>query len=547
MMRKVKSATALGLVALTGLAACDLTENIVTGVTSTYYETPSGLEDAVKATYSRLHNFYAQEIHMTMTELGTDLWVKGSDGSHKHFNDYTAPLNPATGYVGQLWNDTYVSINTANAVITRGPNTQGMSEELRTQRIAEARFLRALFYFNLVRTYGDVHITLEETVGVVTEARRSPAAEVYQVIIEDLNFAEQNLPAVQSEDGRATRGAAQHLLALVYLTRADAGDLERALEKADAVINSGTYQLLPTWFDIYDINNQKNSEVVFSVQFTNDPLTRGAGNRFHLYYLMEYDVLPGMHRVVHYGRPWKRLRPTAKLLYLYDRDADTRFSDSFQDVWFATRDDAERGLAVGDTAVFFPHVKTSELPAEFHNKPYRIFTEPDNFWDPQQTPYGSEYEYRFYATLTKWLDPTRLTVNDEQSQRNLPIMRLAETYLLAAEALVRLGRPADAVPYLNAVRERAALPGMVDAMRITAADVDLDFVLDERGRELAGEGHRWFTLQRNGKLVDWVRAHNLDATPNIQDFHTLRPIPQTQIDRTQNSDGSTFGQNPGYN
>jgi starch-binding outer membrane protein, SusD/RagB family len=353
-MKKMKKATALGLAALTGLAACDLTENIVTGVTSSYYETPAGLEDAVKATYSFLHWFYAQEIHMTMTELGTDLWVKGSDGSFKHFNDYTAALNATTGPVNWLWNDSYQAINTANAVITRAPNTSGLSEELRSRRIAEARFLRALFYFNLVRTYGDVHITLEETVGVETEARRSPAAEVYQVIIDDLTFAEQNLPVTQPQDGRATRGAAQHLLSLVYLTRAASGDLERALEKAEAVI-AGPYQLVPNWISLFDIGNQKNSEVVFAVQFTNDPLTRGNGNRFHLYFLMEYDVLPGMHRVLHYGRPWKRLRPTEKLLRLYDRDADSRFWDSFQRVWFAKRADDARGIAVGDPAVYLPH------------------------------------------------------------------------------------------------------------------------------------------------------------------------------------------------
>lgn len=545
MMIRRKSAIVLGIAALTGVAACDLTEDVISGVTPAYYETPEGFEDAVDASYGQLQNFYAQEIQMTLTELGTDLWVKGADGSHKHFNDYSSSLDPQTEYVGTLWDDSYEAINTTNVVISRAPEVEGLDDGLRTQRTAEARFLRALNYFNLVRTYGDVHLTLEETLEVETEATRTPQAEVYDAIIDDLTFAEQNLPEVQDEHGRATRGAAQHLLSLVYLTRADQGDLEQALEKADAVINSGTYALVETFEELFDIGNQQNSEVIFSVQFTNDPLTQGNGNHFHLYWLMEYDVLPGMERVLQYGRPWKRLRPTEKLLYLFDREVDSRFEASFQDHWLAVLDNSDAGLAAGDTALFIPHVRTSELPDEYKGKNYLVFTEPDDFWNPTATPYGREYDYRTFPPLSKHQDPTRLAVNNVEGQRNYVLARLADTYLLAAEALVRMGRAEDAVPYLNAVRERAAYVGSEEDMRVTAAEVDLDFVLNERGRELAGEGHRWFTLQRNGKLVDWVKTFNLDAT-GIDEHHVLRPIPQTQIDRTRNEGGSSFGQNAGY-
>lgn len=540
-------ATVSGLTVVAGLSGCDLTEEVVSGVTPAYYQSQEGVEDAIDASYSFLQRFYAQEIQMTMTELGTDLWVKGADGSFKHFNDYDSGLNPTTSPVEDLWNDSYLAINTINTVLARLPEVEGISEELKIEREAEVRFLRALFYFNLVRTYGDVHLTLEETTEIETEAHRTPAAQIYeQAILPDLEFAEANLPAVASEAGRASASAAQHLLALVYLTRNDAGDLERALDKANALINSGNYQLVERWWDLFEIGNELNSEVIFSVQFTNDPLTTGNGNRFHLYFLMEYDREPGMHRVLHYGRPWKRLRPTEKLLYLFDREADSRFEDGFQDVWYATDDDPDAGLSVGDTAIFIPHVRTSELPAEYRDKNYRIFTEPDDFWNPTSTDFGAEYDYRYFPPLTKHQDPTRLSVNDERGQSDFVIARLAETYLLAAEALVRMGRAEEAVSYLNAVRERAAFPGMEDAMTVTAAEVDLDFVLDERGRELFGEGHRWFVLQRTGKLIDWVRTYNLDAAANIQEHHVLRPIPQTQIDRTKNVDGAAFGQNPGY-
>jgi hypothetical protein len=541
-------ATVSPLALLAGVLACDLSEEIVSGVTPGFYDSREGLEGAVNASYSFLQRFYAQEIQMTMTELGTDLWVKGADGSFKHFNDYTSTLNATTGPVVQLWNDSYQAINTINTVLARLPDIAGISDELRAERTAEMRFLRALFYFNLVRTYGDVHLTLEETTGIQTEAHRTPVADIYQqAILPDLEFAEANLPAVQSAAGRPSRGAAQHLLALVYLTRNESGDPERALDKANAVINSGNYQLVDRWANLFEIQNERNSEVIFAIQFTNDPLTTGNGNRFHLYFLMEYDVQPGMSRVLQYGRPWKRLRPTQKLTYLFDRAIDSRYEDGFQFLWLATKDDPQRGLSVGDTAIFIPSVRTSQLPAEFHGKNYRIITEPDDFWSPQPTGFGTEYDFRSFPALKKHQDPTRLSINEERGQRDFVVMRLAETYLLAAEALVRMSRNDEAVPYLNAIRERAAYPGSEMAMRVTAADVDLDFVLDERGRELFGEGHRWFTLQRTGKLVEWVRMYNREGAPNIQDHHLLRPIPQTQIDRTKNADGSVFSQNPGYN
>lgn len=548
---KAKFTAVLGLAGMVGLSGCmDLEEEIVTGVTSSYYETAAGLEDAVKASYAGLQALYAQEMDMTLTEMGTDLWTKGADGSHKQWNDYTPALNPTTSLARDYWNDSYRAINTMNAVIERAANIKsGISEQQKNTRVAEVRFLRGLVYFNLVRHYGDVHLSLKETTGVVTEAKRSPRAEVYKQIIEDLKFAEVNLPATQSQYGRATRGAAQHMLSLVHLTRAEGNDLATAKEYADKVINSGQYQLLPKFSDVFKLGNEKNKEVIFSVQFTTDPLTAGSfGNRWHLYFLMEYDIKPGLNRVLEYGRPWKRLRPTEKLIHLWDRDIDTRYEDSFQFVWYATKNDAKAGLSKGDTAIFIPSVKTSLLPDMYKGKKYLVITEPNNFWNPSPTKFGFEYDPKNFPTLSKHLDPTRQSVNDVRGGRDFIVARLADTYLLAAEALIRQGKIGEAVPYINAVRVRGAKPGKAEAMKVTAGQVNLDFLLNERGRELAGEGHRWYTLVRNGKLVEYVRKFNdpAEAARNIQAHHVLRPIPQDQIDRTKNPDGSEFGQNPGF-
>src|SRR5207237_2498982 len=121
------------------------------------------------------------------------------------------------------WRGAFRGINTANTVLERAPNAQ-VSDALRTASVAEARFLRALYYFNLVRMFGPVPLQLTATTGPVTEANRDPVSKVYDAIVADLQFAETNLPDVQKDYGRATRPAAEHLLALVYLTRAAPGD-----------------------------------------------------------------------------------------------------------------------------------------------------------------------------------------------------------------------------------------------------------------------------------------------------------------------------------
>jgi hypothetical protein len=124
------------------------------------------------------------------------------------------------------------------------------------------------------------------------------------------------------------------------------------------------------------------------------------------------------------------------------------------------------------------------------------------------------------------------------------LIRLAEMYLVAAEAAWRQNKPAVAADYLNVLRTRAAKPGKEAEMQVEADEINLDFILDERARELMGEGHRWYDLKRTGTLLERVKQYNLDAAPNIKEMHLVRPIPQTQIDRVSNP--GEFTQNPGY-
>ena len=536
--------SALALAALVGLAGCtDLKENPVTGVDASYFQTTAGANAAAIGTYSWLRSFYGGEFEVLMTMVGTDSWEKGGQLLGTAFwNDYTAQLSPSIGDVLQSrWQNSYQAINAANTAVASIAAATDLDAATKNTRLGEVRFLRALFYHNLVRTYGAVQLNLEPTVGVVTEAARTAPAEVYaKAIIPDLEFAVANLPLRQSELYRATRGAAQTLLAEVYLTRGATGDFDRARDLTSAVISSGTYRLNPSYRALFCAGEGSNGacdyapsqkadpELVFSVQFVGDGGTDAFGNNLHLYWVMAYDLTgvaaPTLARTPAYGRPFRRTRPTRHLLSLWNRTTDSRYEATFQTLWRQPN---------GDTAVFFPGTPTAVKTG-------------------QGRKYGeNEYTSDLFPTLKKWLDQTRADANTFPGHRDRHIWRLADVYLLRAEANIRGGRPADAIPDINVLRTRAARPGTDNTMSAAergAFGADpLAFLLDERERELAGEEGRWYTLARMGQNVflSRIRAFNPSAAANVREFHTLRPIPQAQIDRTQGG-REAFPQNPGY-
>src|SRR6184192_3623802 len=214
----------LGAVLLAGLAGCmDLNEDVISGLTPGAYGTEAAFQALVNATYEPLRSFWAQERGFTVSEFGTDIYTRGADGSHMFINDYTTQLNADESFFRDTWDDFYRAINTANAVVGRAPVVD-MDSTRKAQRVAEARFLRALYYFVLVQMYGPVTLTLQETESVTTEATRAPVDSVYDAIIADLRYAEANLDYASVDYGRVTKGAAQHLLAKVYLTRLRSDD-----------------------------------------------------------------------------------------------------------------------------------------------------------------------------------------------------------------------------------------------------------------------------------------------------------------------------------
>ncbi|MBD2699404.1 RagB/SusD family nutrient uptake outer membrane protein [Spirosoma sp. BT702] len=552
---------ALSALMLSGQACKDiLDEKVISLIGNDYINTPKGFEDASKAAYSSMRNFYGSERGLTMTEYGTDIYQAGADGSYKGFHFYDTQMNSFVDIIQQMWEEIYKGINTTNAVIERAP-AASVSDAIRKLRVAEMKFLRAHYYFILVQQFGAVDLRLKETLGPTKATSRASEADIYKQITADLEASLADLPAVRaaaqgaSDYGRATKSAAEHLLAKVYLTKATssakaADDYSKAATYAQNVISNYSLKLLPDFASVFAQGaGEINDEVVFSVQYTTDPLTNinsantnnGDGDKLHLYFGMQYDVQPGMKRDIANGRPFKRLRPTTYLLetVFKDRVNDSRYKKTFKDTWLSNNpgtglntsfDDskAKITLKAGDTAIYIPGVEWTK--AQRAAKPYQVLV-------------PSAYSAALFPTLQKFLDPNRPDLTYEQGSRDFIAFRLAETYLILAEAQLRQGKTTEATAAINVVRRRAANPGKETAMELKAADVTMETIYEERARELAGEQTRWMDLKRWGLLVDRVKKYNPDGAANVKETHNLRPIPQTQIDRTENGG---FKQNDGF-
>ncbi|PKD16425.1 carbohydrate-binding protein SusD [Salegentibacter salinarum] len=546
---------------LLGGTSCEkeLEEFNPSGVTAEgVYTQPDGFESLVNAAYAYTRWWYGKEDGFNLGEMGTDLWIQGVDGGANVALLHYENLQPDQASVDVLWARMYEGVNLTNAGI-EFVGDSGLSEELKVEREAELRFLRAFFYWHIVETWGGVHLSTERTATAQTEANRTPESEFYNLIKSDLEFAIANLPQYPSQDGRIGKGGAEAFKARVHL---GIEEYEEAQELAENVIQDYNYELVESYDDLWDMENIQNSEVIYSVDYHRDlnlndqqnsilypnGHPRGAHNG-HLMFLSTYDRngVVGMVRDLENGRPFARYMPTRFLLELFNEDVDSRFEGSFETTWFSnnpgtytkTVDGQEREytLELGDTAIW----ATKEVlsPQEELSRPYLVYD--------MESMYNEDGTYnnnRQYIALNKFLDPTRPSIAEMQSSRDAFVIRLAEMYLIAAESAFMQNDLSTAEEYINVIRERAAYPGNEEEMMISEEDLSLDFILDERARELAGEQLRWFDLKRTGTLVERVREYNPEAADNIQDFHMLRPIPQSQIDAVVNKD--EFTQNEGY-
>lgn len=537
-----------------------------------FFTTEKEMEQGLNGLYSRLRELYRTGYILYMCEAPTDIW-KSAQAMDTEFRTWT--IDATSWNVSKLWENCYVSINQANAVIKALENNEipDLSDAKRLQYLGEAKFIRAHFYYHLVQQYGDVELKTEPTESLITESYRTPAAEIWNFIIDELKFCIDNIPEKQAVYGRITREAVKHHLVRVYLTvkRSDEDILE-AKRLAEEVIASSDHSLVNSHKNLWDMENKRNPEVLFPILFTQTVELNGAGNELHVMFTASYsDHYPNaLIRDLPYGRPWSRIRPTYYLQELYDETKDARWEDCYRTFWRVNKEEAtdmffspyskkmeEVVWRKGDSVMIIPkhpwtkeQVKAvwpvwvwmpDEMREELQNK-IQSESNPNGEW-PSNTKFQSG---TMYTTLIKLQDPLRASANDMRGSRDIVVFRLGETYLLAAEACHLLGDNEKAAEYVNVIRRRAAIPGKEKEMEITADQINIDFILDERAREMAGEFCRWYDLKRTGKLYE--RMNNPDMNEIVagkfQKYHVLRPIPRDQLARISNPED--FPQNEGY-
>jgi hypothetical protein len=551
-----------------GLASCQdfLTEENISGVTSeNFYVDAAGYEKLVNSCYSSLRDIYKTDPKLfawgTDTETRGEIEsVSGTVGDRlvraTQLNEYKTLSSDNSG-VNEVFTKLYAGIQRCNTAINKANNIPGLTDAVKNKRLAEVRFIRAYFYYLLVENFGGIPIVKDEFNTPVTHFVPNSEQEVYNFMLDDLNASVGGVDVTTTEFGRVTKGAANHLLSLVHLTRgyktfAAGDDFAKSAQYAEQVISGGNYSLLPSFADVFLPTNQKNSEIIFSVQF--DPASlqdKTIGHGQNLFFGWRIFREPGFYdgEYATYSRRTSDFMPTQFLYTLYNTKKDMRYNGTFLSQFYAVRDDklGNAEIKKGDLRFYFPYPDqpfTSQDSVALKAKNPNVEIVRFERWKQDFQGIGGAMKF---PMIGKFFDPlANFPGNNEDaysSTRDIFLFRLADTYLLAGEAYFKLGQLDKAAEKINVVRKRAAVAGQ--SLDIKPSDVTLDFILDERARELAGEYHRWLDLKRTRKLGRAFEHNILTKLANpggVTDKYYLRPIPQSVIDR----DTEGYPQNPQY-
>ncbi|MEO8171511.1 MAG: RagB/SusD family nutrient uptake outer membrane protein [Sediminibacterium sp.] len=571
-----------------------LEEQPRTNFAPTFFSTSDGIQGGIAGIYASFRGQWATQTWTQIFNGGTDESLRGGsvDGGASSWMTYNNPViksNTEANY-GGFWNTLFIDINTANGVLQYGAAAD-IPAATKTQLLAQAKFLRGFCYYYLVTTFGQV--PLHTTFNTSPSAADAPAplADLYTQMIKDFTESAVDLPNTPAANtGKpATKATALFLLAKTYLwrgwsTAAQATDFQLAYTTAKGLIDTkGTYglDLLPYFGNAFREGNEYGPEVLMVIDHTKDlkfgqnssvgaGATNGSENKSNFFWRPNYPTLNANYpaggganvtlRDLANGRPFVRLRPNTK--YVMDvafanRATDSRYDGTFQTVWLSnsvaesakgsTGATTPRGVLINgvDTAIWMiDRVVSAAERLAFKG----IIFEPDHL-----ATATNKYTSAFYPSVRKFDDSTRGQMND-YSDRPYILFRFAELYLIAAEAAIKGGASVQqAADMINVLRTRAALKANqtpaqyaanVLAQQVTAGQMTIDFLLDERSRELFAEDTRWWDLSRTKKLVERVQLHNAEAAAGVQPFNMLRPIPQSQIDLV--TEGPVYPQNAGY-
>ncbi|MEI7526477.1 MAG: RagB/SusD family nutrient uptake outer membrane protein [Mariniphaga sp.] len=493
----------------------------------------AGFQSAITSLHRNMREIIGGNTPFTYWCLyyGTDI---GTIGTETFFIDYNTQLTPTFQAVTAFWDWGYLNIfPIANQIIdyAQRPTAVWTDEKQKNAVIAEARFFRAYALNILTNLYGDVVIVDKLATEPKVDYQLSKRKDVLSFAKADLEFASQWLPLTESLPGRISKNAADHLLAEVNISL---GDFDKAIEAATSVISSGRNQLM-----IQRFGTQKSkSGDVFSDMWKDGNQNRSGGNLENIWTIQYEFLTPGGVPVsATFGKSWLRAWGPR---YFETKDPDNKSG-------MLLADSLGRGVAWVRPSNHILYNIWKDSPNDMRNSKYNIrrkwyYNNPISKYYLQEVKKHANLDTLYSGVWPSFIKIEGLSLAGAANGGTFvdwPMMRLAETYLLRAEAFLLKGDKQKAADDINVVRSRA------NALPVSATQVDLDYILDERLRELIIEEPRRLTLSRMGKLVERVKKYNGFATTinSIQDKNAIFPLPQKFIDANF---GSKINQNKGY-
>ncbi len=450
-----------------------------------FFQTPEDYDRALTGAYDMLQGSF---MTLWIGEIASDNSIAGGEsvndtqGLHQIDNMTHGGVNNELRNVLR-WN--YTGITRANYILENKDNIDFVGKD---HILAEAKFLRAYYYFELVKYFGDVPLIIDKRLGIdeALQIPRAPKAEVYAQIEKDFSEAAEVLNPIASQKGRATKGAALSFLGKVYLYQ---NKFAEAATIFDEVINSGSYSLIPNYNDLFTVANENNSETIFDVQYTGLE-----GGSYGCLICLEGNAAVGFQGIRQYNGP---VYGDGNSYNLPTQD----LYDAFSPI------DPRRGATILDIEAF-------------------IAAQPNSSSITYAQGAGGHTGY-YNNKYIKRQGEIGLPDNDLTSPVNYRVMRYADVLLMAAEAHYQTGNTSKAQQLVNQVRVRAGVPGL--------AVNSINVIYKERRFELSGEGLRFFDLVRTGQAADFIQGF-------IPGKHEVFPIPQVEIDLA----GGSWPQNPGY-